>query len=139
MKIFAIVGAALLAGGCGYGVYDEDMAHRAAMAEEAELARALRGFRPAGPPRNCVPSRELAGNKSVGNGAVLFRGRNSDVVYLNRPAGGCPHIGFDRALVFHNPSANLCAGDIAHVADFRAGTQYAGCAIGEFIPYRRIR
>ncbi|HEY0626763.1 MAG TPA: hypothetical protein VGD10_08510 [Allosphingosinicella sp.] len=103
--------------------------------EQGELNEALRG-RVAGTPVNCVQTRDLLGNRSVGEGVILFEGRGG-VVYVNRPAAGCPKIDSGRALVTRTTSTQLCRGDIATVVDPVAGFTYGGCGLGDFVPYRR--
>ena len=98
------------------------------------LAEALAG-RTAGTPVPCVSQRDLRSNRSVGD-AILFDGPG-DLVYVNRPAGGCPSLDFGRTLITRTTSSRLCRGDIATVADPVSGVEYGGCALGDFVPYRR--
>jgi hypothetical protein len=105
--------------------------------DEAELAEELAG-REAGPPLSCVSMRDLRGNKSIGEGVILFDGIG-DTVYVNRPAGGCPELRFGRALQTRTSVAQLCRGDIAQVFDPVSGSSYGACGLGDFTPYRRSR
>ena len=111
----------------------------AADRDRADLAAALQGYEQAGPPVSCVNQRDLGGNRSAGEGAIIFQGRMSDRLWVNRPSGGCPSLGMGRALVTRTPSTQLCRGDITNVVDLTAGTQFGGCGLGDFTPYRRVR
>ena len=131
--ILALSLAALAAASCAPAdpVATAERADREAM----ELADALRG-RTAGAPVSCVNQRDLQGNRSVGEGAIIFDGRG-DLIYVNRPPAGCPDLDFGRALVTRTTSAQLCRGDIVTVIDPVSGAGYGGCGLGDFVPYRR--
>ena len=105
---------------------------------ESRLAAQLEG-RVAGPPQSCVRQQDLLGNESVGEGAIVFRARTSGLVYVNRPAAGCPEVRHGRALKTRTTSTQLCRGDIAEVVDPLSGMSYGACGLGDFIPYRRMR
>ena len=104
---------------------------------QARLARALEG-RVAGPPISCVYQRDLRGNSSYGDDVILFEGIGG-VLYVNRPAGGCPGLDTGRALVVRTTTSRLCRGDIATVLDPVSGTEFGGCGLGDFEPWRRPR
>ena len=106
---------------------------------QTALAAELRGRVPAGPPRTCVPSRDLQGNRSVGEAAIIFNTNTSDLVYVNRPPAGCPRIGPGRAIRVRTTTTQLCAGDIVEVFDPLNNFGLGGCGLGEFEPYRRPR
>lgn len=103
-----------------------------------KLDEELRG-RVAGTPVSCVNSRDLRGNRSAGEGVLIFDGPSRNLIYVNRPGAGCPEVGLGRALRTRTPSTRLCAGDIASVFDPVSGFEYGGCGLGEFTPYRRVR
>jgi hypothetical protein len=103
------------------------------------LAAELDGRVQAGPPQSCVPYRNLGGNRSVGEGAIIFGDRNANLVYVNRPRAGCPELDSGRALKTRTPSTRLCTGDIVEVFDPVNGFSYGSCGLGEFTPYRRRR
>jgi hypothetical protein len=105
---------------------------------QTELAAALEG-RTAEAPRNCVSSRDLRGNRSAGEGAILFDGASRNMIYVNRPAAGCPELRMGYALKTRTPSTQLCSGDIVEVFDPTTGFSSGSCALGEFTPYRRLR
>jgi hypothetical protein len=87
----------------------------------------------------CVSSRDLAGNRSAGEGAIIFSGRSRNMIYVNRPVAGCPEIRPGLALKTRSPSTQLCAGDIVEVFDPVTGFGFGSCGLGEFTPYRRLR
>jgi hypothetical protein len=105
---------------------------------QSRLTEELRG-RVAGPPLSCVSQRDLRGNRSVGEDVILFDGPSKDVVYVNRPSGGCPQLNSGRALITRTTSNQLCRGDIAVVFDTASGIEFGGCGLGDFTPYRRVR
>jgi len=105
---------------------------------QTKLTEELRG-RTAGATTNCVSQRNLRGNRSVGEGVLIFEGPSSNLIYVNRPPAGCPELDSGRALLTRTPSTQLCAGDIATVFDPVSGFEYGSCGLGEFTPYRRVR
>jgi hypothetical protein len=129
MKTIVTLGLACLAAGCtGEGGVQSSRA-------ADSTADALAG-RTAGAPVGCVNLRDLRGNRSIGDGAILFEGPGG-LVYVNRPAGGCPDLNSGRTLVTRTPSGRLCSGDIATVVDPVSRVNYGSCGLGEFVPYRR--
>lgn len=140
MKTIILLFAAILAAGCTHNGGPQASARAQAQAaeDEAGLAAALSG-RIAGPPQDCVDQGDLSGNKSYGRGVILFSGRTNDVVYVNRPVGGCPDLNLGRALKTRTTMTQLCRGDIVTVFDPISGTEYGGCGLGQFTPYRRAR
>ena len=132
-RILTLSLAALAASSCAPA--DPVATAERAERDRMELAEALRG-RVAGEPVNCVDQRTLRGNRSAGEGAIIFDGPGG-LIYVNRPPAGCPDLSFDRALVTRTISGRLCRGDIVTVVDPLNGTQYGGWGLGDFIPYRR--
>jgi hypothetical protein len=130
MKTIVTLAAAGLLAGC----INQEPVELSADAQ-AELASELEG-RTAGPPTPCVNQRDIRGNRSVGEGVLLFDGPG-DTVYVNRPDGGCPSLNYGRALRTRTTSTRLCRGDIAVVFDPTSGIEYGGCGLGDFVPYRR--
>lgn len=128
MKAIVPIAAALLAGGCAMGEPVE-------RSGEARLAADL-DMRMRGEPQTCVALRRLGGNRAFGEGGILFEG-TGHTVYVNRPPGGCPSLRFGRALRVRTTGAQLCAGEIVSVFDPVSGTEFGGCALGEFVPYHR--
>jgi hypothetical protein len=136
MRHLLLLASACLAAGCA----TDEPGDRADMRanDEASLAAQLSGYEPDGPPVQCVNSRDLKGNRSAGETAIVFSGTGGRK-WVNRPAAGCPDLGFSRALRTRSPSTRLCRGDIATVFDPVARIEYGGCALGDFEPYRRVR
>jgi len=133
-RALLIVGASLLAAGC------MDQGPREPSAgEQSQLDAALAGYEQSGPPVSCVSMRDLHGNRSVGEHAVIFDGTTRATLYVNRPPAGCPEIGTGRALITKTPTDRLCRGDIADVFDTASRTSYGSCALGDFTPYRRVK
>jgi hypothetical protein len=106
--------------------------------DEARLSAALQGYSQAGPAVSCVNLRELGGNKSVGETAIIFEGTTRSRLWVNRPRGGCPDLENGRALETRTPTGQLCSGDIATVFDPFSRINYGSCGLGEFVPYRRV-
>jgi len=138
MKTIIMLSAVILAAGCTHNGGPEAGASAQVQAakDEADLAAALSG-RIAGPPQDCVNEGDLGSYKSYGRGVIVFSGRTNDVVYVNRPAVGCLDLNFGWALKTRTTTTQLCRGDIVTVFDPISGTEYGGCALGAFTPYRR--
>ena len=107
--------------------------------DEARLAAALEGYEQAGPSVSCVTQRYLRGNRSAGEGAIIFDDQSPNKIWVNRPPAGCPSLDSGRALLTRTPSDRLCRGDIARVADLQSGIEYGGCGLGDFTPYQKRR
>ncbi|HET9639334.1 MAG TPA: hypothetical protein VFP12_09025 [Allosphingosinicella sp.] len=135
MKHLLLIASACLAASCTTDT-DERVDMRAD--DEASLAFQLRGYEPDGPPVQCVSTRELKGNRSAGETAIVFSGIGGRK-WVNRPAAGCPDLGSSRALRTRTTGTRLCRGDIATVFDPVARIEYGGCGLGAFEPYRRVR
>jgi hypothetical protein len=134
MKQIVAMAAFAFVAGCTADNADRSMDMQAD--REARLAADLRGYEQAGPPVSCVNERDLGGNHSAGD-AIVFNGRTSSMLYVNRPIAGCPELGSDRALIVRTSTSRLCRGDIATVFDPVSRAQYGGCGLGDFTPYRR--
>ena len=132
-KIVLISCAALAAGACTPA--DPVATAQRIEAGEMQLAEATRG-RTAGEPVSCVNQRTLRGNRSAGEGAIIFDGPGN-TLYVNRPPAGCPELNPGRALRTRTTSTQLCRGDIATVFDPVSGIEYGSCGLGDFTPYRR--
>ncbi|HEU0098336.1 MAG TPA: hypothetical protein VFQ67_06120 [Allosphingosinicella sp.] len=136
MRNLLLLASACLAAGC---TTDEPGDRADMRAEhEASLAFQLRGYEPAGPPVQCVNTRDLRGNRSAGETAIVFSGIGGRK-WVNRPAAGCPDLGSYRALRTRTTGTRLCRGDIATVFDPVARIEYGGCGLGDFEPYRRVK
>jgi hypothetical protein len=105
---------------------------------QTELAEAIQG-RSAGAPQSCVQMRDLRGNRSAGEGAIIFDSPSRNLIYVNRPAAGCPELRMGRALKTRTTTTQLCRGDIVDVFDPATGFSSGSCGLGDFTPYRRLR
>ena len=134
MKQIIALAALGIAAGCT--AQTSEQSARMQADSEAKLAAELRGYEQSGPAKSCVDHRELGGNRSVGD-AIIFSGRTSGTLYVNRPANGCMDLQFGRALVTRTSGSQLCRGDIATVLDPVSGVEFGGCGLGDFTPYKR--
>ena len=121
-----------LAAGC---MAAADEAGELSAAAQSELDAALAGRSP-GPAMSCIPQRDIRHTRTIADGVMLFEGPG-DVVWVNRPGGGCGALRFGRAFRTRTPSSSLCRGDIVTVFDPVSGMEFAGCSLVDFVPYRR--
>ena len=133
MKTLLILACAGLAAGCTMNDPPEASAD-----DEAKLATELRDYEQRGDAVSCVSTTQLRGNRSAGEGAIIFEGLGANL-WVNRPPGGCPDLRKHLALRTRTTGTQLCRGDIALVFDPGSGMSYGGCALGEFTPYRRVK
>lgn len=120
---------AALAAGCAA----QEPVDRAGAVPPAIL-RATEG-RVAGTPVACVSQLGLRNTRAVA-GAILFEGPGN-VVYVNEGLGGCGALALGRAIRTGNPTGRLCRGDIVTAFDPVSGAEFGGCALGDFVPWRR--
>ena len=132
-RIISLILAAAALAGCT----SQEALERLDARTDAALAEELRGFAQAGPTVSCVSQRDLGSNRSVGEGAIIFD-PPGDLLYVNRPPAGCPSMEFGRTLITRTTSSRLCRGDIVTVADLVSGSEFGGCGLGDFTPYRRV-
>ncbi len=134
MRHIATLSLAFALSACAAGQPTEAMLKQRA-SESARLEKALAGFTP-GPAKNCLSSRDIGTPESYDESTILFRtGRN--LIYRNETKGSCEDVGDGRALITKSFGSQICAGDIAHVADLSAGFTTDTCSFGKFVPYRR--
>lgn len=124
----------ILIGGLAACTMEQGPVERAGPAPAA-IAAATEG-RVAGAPVSCVSQHGLRGTRTVA-GAIILEGPG-DVVYVNQGMGGCLALAHGRAIRTRNPSGRLCRGDIVTAFDPVSGTEWGGCALGDFTPYRRM-
>jgi hypothetical protein len=105
-----------------------------ASAPPSAIAAAMRG-RTAGAPVACIDRVGLRNTRAIA-GALLFEGRGG-IVYVNEGVAGCRALAFGRAIRTGNPGGRLCRGDIVTAFEPVSGVEYGGCALGDFVPYRR--
>lgn len=120
-----------LAAGC---TMESEPIERTAAARSA-IAEATEG-RVAGEPVSCINQVGLRGTRTVA-GAIIFEGPGG-VVYVNEGNGGCSALAHGRAIRTSNPSGRLCRGDIVTAFEPVSGMEFGGCAMGDFVPYRRV-
>ena len=133
MKYPILLASACLAAGC---TNDEPV--ETAARDVSRMEAELRGYEPVGPPVSCVSMRTLQGNRSVGEGAIVFDGPPGRK-WVNRPPGGCPTLDSGRALRVRTSGSQLCRNDIVTILDPVSGSEYGGCGLGDFEPYKRVR
>ncbi|HEX8579241.1 MAG TPA: hypothetical protein VIA98_03450 [Allosphingosinicella sp.] len=135
MKNFVALAALALISGCAASA-DSEANLRADT--DVRLAGELSNYRQSGQPVSCVNLRNVRGNHSAGEGAIVFEGTGNRL-WVNRPAGGCPDLRGDRTLITRTPSGQLCRGDIVRVTELTSGIDYGSCGLGDFTPYERRR
>ena len=131
MKPVITVLVAALAGAC---VSASEPAELSADGQ-ARLGAELAG-RTAGEPRTCLVQRDIRHTRTIADGVMLFEGVG-DTLWVNRGSGGCSALRFGRAFHTVTPSTSLCRGDVVTVFDPVSGTEYGGCSLADFVPYRR--
>jgi hypothetical protein len=131
MKKLALGSLLLLAGACAPSAPPAMTA-----AQQGDFDKVLAG-RTAGRPQSCVMLTQLRGNKTYGEGVIVFEGQTDRTIYVNRPPAGCPELGWDRALRTRTTTGQLCSNDIVTVFDPTSGMQYGSCSLGDFVPYTR--
>lgn len=130
MKTLALLPLALTTAACASYSPPEPTAE-----QQSALAAELRG-RTAGAAVSCVSNTNLRGNRSIGEGVILFEGTGGRV-YVNRPRAGCPELRPGRSLITRTTTNQLCSGDIVSVTDLTSGIDYGSCGLGDFTPYSR--
>lgn len=107
----------------------------AADAAQAGLARELAGLTP-GPALTCLPT--FARTDLRGYGSTLVYVVSKSLKYRTETNGGCDGVGRrDDILVTRSPQGRVCAGDIAQTLDRASRFPNGGCALGQFVPYRK--
>ena len=91
-----------------------------------------------GRPVSCIPHSQIRSTYYVGGRTILYRMRNG-TVYRNEPPGGCPGLNSNLALETRHPTGLICSGEIAQVRDYTQGYSPGSCALGEFVPFRKVR
>lgn len=134
MRSFATLLMAGLAAACVAADESAEPAELSA-AGQAELDEELVG-RVAGPPVSCLHPRDIRHTRTIADGVMLFEGVG-DVIWVNRPGRSCSALLFGRAFRTRTPDTRLCRGDIVTIFDPVSGAEFAGCALDEFVPYRR--
>lgn len=102
---------------------------------EVELAKALKGRVPAGETRSCINMRDIRSSKVVKPSTVIYE-MGGGLAYRNDFGGSCVGLSDTDTMITRTPTAQLCRGDIARIADLTAGFQTGSCVFGAFVPYR---
>jgi hypothetical protein len=131
MKALALIVMAAVAGGASA----PEPVQRAGPTPTA-IAYAMRG-RTAGAPVACISKVGLRNTRAIA-GALLFEARGG-IVYVNQGIAGCGALALGGAIRTGGPSGRLCRGDIVTAFEPVSGAEYGGCALGDFVPYRRRR
>jgi len=130
------IAAAAALGGCTMSDGPETASAASSDGSRA-LAEVLAG-RTAGPPQQCVQLNTLRGNRGYGENTIVFEGPG-DLVYVNRTRSACPRLQPWNAIRIRTIGNSLCSNELVQVFDPQTGTEYGGCSLGEFTPYRRTR
>ena len=104
--------------------------------QQSDFDKVLAGRTP-GQAQSCVSQRLLRGNKTYGEGVIVFEGQTNSSVYVNRPPNGCPELRYDRALRTRTSTDQLCSNDVVTVFDPTTHMEFGSCALGDFVEYRR--
>lgn len=131
-----ILFALLLAAGSSAAPSRQPHVDERARAAEAKLATLLSGY-VAGPAQDCLPiNRSQYHTTGVGD-TLLYRA-NRNLIYRN-DTDGCSGVERGDALITRNFSNQLCRGQIATTVDTIANFQTGSCALGAFVPYKRVK
>ncbi len=101
------------------------------------VEQALAGRMP-GKPTSCINQPQIDDTEIFDTGDILYRMKNGPD-YLNTPSPRCAALRHDRGTISRTPSTSLCSGDILRVVDFTSHFDYGSCALGEFVPYPRVK
>lgn len=131
MRAIPLLLAAAAASGCA----TQPPAPTRTAEAQAEFQKLTAGRVP-GAPITCLPSYRAGHMTPIDDSTVIFK--DGSRVYVNHLIGECSLLrsGF-YTLVTRSSGTGLCRGDIADVADVRAGTVVGSCAIGDWVPYTR--
>jgi hypothetical protein len=109
----------------------------AAVAPEARLEKLLEG-RVAGKPVNCINSRDIRSTQIIDRTAIVYRVGSK--LYVNRPRSGASFLDRDDILVTRQfGTQQLCRIDTVRLVDRTALFPTGFVALGEFVPYTRVK
>lgn len=109
----------------------------AAQAESQEkLAAELAGLVP-GEPIACLPEPSRTQVSTTVFGPTIVYRVSRNVKYRNDTLGGCERLSRGDILVSRTPTGRVCRGDILRTFDPVSRFETGGCALGDFVPYRR--
>lgn len=110
----------------------------AAVAPEARLEKLLQG-RMAGKPVDCINSRDIRSTQIIDRTAIVYRVGSK--LYVNRPRSGASSLDRDDILVTRQfgGTSQLCRIDMVQLIDRAALFPTGFVALGEFVPYMRLK
>lgn len=92
--------------------------------------------RVAGEPVQCIPRTRLRRSTAASDNVLLYD--DGSTVYVNTPHLGCPRAR-DNTMISSTPINRLCSGDVVLVQDLRINVPLGSCALGEFVPFRKVK
>ncbi len=109
----------------------------AAVAPEVRLDKLLAG-RVAGQPVDCINSRDIRSTQIIDKTAIVYQVGSK--LYVNRPRIGANFLDRDDILVTRQlGTAQLCRVDTVRLVDRIALFPTGFVALGEFVPYTRVK
>ena len=103
-------------------------------AAQTQLAKQLAGLVP-GESRSCLPPIQTTQVEAYG--ATLLYTVSRGLKYRSDTNGGCQNLSRGDILVTVSNGSSVCRGDLARTVDRVARFTTGGCAIGDFVPYRK--
>ncbi|MBV9528786.1 hypothetical protein [Sphingomonas sp.] len=101
---------------------------------QAQFERLTAG-KVAGPPMQCLSSREMNDMVVIDESTVAYR-RGAGTVYIGHMQGPCNGLGGDAAMVTRTfGPAESCRGDIVRMVNTASRMDVGSCLFGEFTPY----
>lgn len=131
MRNWMMVGAAAMLVSCA-GTYEPRPLTQKQM---SALEKALEGKVP-GEKIACISQLPRTEMRVISDSVLLYR-VNSRLVYRNDLIGSCIGLSRGDTLITQTFGSQICRGDIARVANLQTGMQSGGCALGDFMPYRK--
>lgn len=107
---------------------------RRAVAEQADLDKALAGLVP-GKPEQCLRQFSNYDTQRIGD-KILYKRTRSEI-YVTDTGGGCFGLRNGDAILTKSSTGELCRGDIVRTVDLTSHFQSGSCSFGEFVPYRK--
>lgn len=90
----------------------------------------------AGPPMQCLQSREMNDMTVIDESTVAYK-RGTSIVYISHMQQPCSGLGSGSAVMVTKSfgAAQTCRGDIARMVDPTSRMELGSCVFGEFTPY----
>lgn len=131
---FVLPAILLIAGTAALSADSKGYEARRAVAEQAQLDKALAGLVP-GKPQDCLYQRTGYDTQRVGDKILYKRSRSE--IYVTDTGGGCFGLRNGDAIVTKSYTSQLCRGDIVRTVDLTSRFPTGSCTFGEFVPYRK--